>query len=325
MQTPPFLLGIQLIAERVADFEQHPFAVPCIRSLNLSFTSRVTFLVGENGSGKSTLLEGIASVCRLPLSGGGRQELAAKHGPRHETALASALRPRFRQQPRDAYFFRGEFSAHFASLLDERRADPDFLGDPYASYGGKSLHARSHGEGYLTLMNERIGRDGIYLMDEPEAALSPQRQLALLALIADRLHAGKSQFIIATHSPLLMTIPGAEILWIEGATARAIRATGLGDAHYVITGRHPDKPGSGVEDEAAAHVIERLFRGETFDADAAVRQVRESPDALHTLSLGPEHVDPEDIAYATRIDAFDFCMPVMSTELGLRMTAVRPA
>lgn len=232
-QPPPYLLGLQLIAERVPDFEQHPFSVPCIRSLDLSFSSRVTFLVGENGSGKSTLLEGVASVCRLPLSGGGRQDLAAQHGPRGETSLAAALRPRFRERPRDAYFFRGEFSAHFASLLDQRRADPDFRGDPYASYGGQSLHTRSHGEGYLTLMNERIGSDGIYLLDEPEAALSPQRQLALLAVLADRLNAGTSQFIIATHSPILMTIPGAEILLIDGAS---ISAVPLEDTeHYQIT------------------------------------------------------------------------------------------
>ena len=139
----------------------------------------------------------------------------------------------FRQQPRDAYFFRGEISAHFASLLDQRRADPDFWGDPYASYGGTSLHTRSHGEGYLTLMNERIGHDGIYLLDEPEAALSPQRQLALLAVLADRLQAGTSQFIIATHSPILMTIPGAEILLIEGTT---ISPVPLEDTeHYQVT------------------------------------------------------------------------------------------
>jgi predicted ATPase len=190
-------------------------------------------LVGENGSGKSTLIEGIASVCRLPVSGGGRQDLSAQHGPRGETSLAAALRPRFRQQPRDAYFFRGEFSAHFASLLDQRRDDPDFWGDPYASYGGKSLHSRSHGEGYLTLMNERIGEDGIYLLDEPEAALSPQRQLALLALLADRLRVDSTQFIIATHSPILMTLPGAEILLINGAL---ISPTPLEETeHYQVT------------------------------------------------------------------------------------------
>ena len=233
-QQPPYLLGIQLIVERVADFEQHPFSVPCIRSLDLTFRSRVTFLVGENGSGKSTLLEGIASMCRLPVSGGGRQDLAAAHGPRRESSLAGALRPRFRQQPRDAYFFRGEFSAHFATLLDQRNADPDFIGgDAYQSYGGKSLHARSHGESYLTLMNERIGRDGIYLLDEPEAALSPQRQVALLAILADRLNGGSSQFIIATHSPILMTIPSAEILLIDGAS---IVSVALQDTeHYRVT------------------------------------------------------------------------------------------
>jgi predicted ATPase len=241
-QRPHYLLGVQLVAERVSDFEQHPFSVPCIRSLDLAFHSRTTFLVGENGSGKSTLLEGIASVLRLPLSGGGRQDLAAQHGPRRDTPLAAALRPRFRQRPSDAYFFRGEFSAHFASLLDQREADPDFRGDPYSSYGGKSLHARSHGEGYLTLMNERIGQDGIYLLDEPEAALSPQRQLALLAILADRMNAGASQFIIATHSPILMTIPGAEILLIDGSS---ITPVALEDTeHYQVTKAVLQNPGS---------------------------------------------------------------------------------
>jgi predicted ATPase len=230
---PPYLIGLELVADRVPDFEQHPFSVPCVRALDLAFRSQVTFLIGENGSGKSTLLEGIATLCRLPLSGGGRQDLAAHHGPRSATALGDALRPRFRQRPRDAYFFRGEFSAHFASLLDQRRADPDFLGDPYASYGGKSLHARSHGEGYLTLMSERIGDDGIYLLDEPEAALSPQRQLALLSVLADRLKVGTTQFIIATHSPILMTVPGAEILLIDGESIAPIP---LEDTeHYQIT------------------------------------------------------------------------------------------
>ena len=233
MESPPYLLGMQLIAERVPDFERHPFSVPCIRSLDLTFNSRVTFLVGENGCGKSTLLEGLASVCRLPVSGGGSNDLAAGHGPRDETSLGAALRPRFRRRPPDAYFFRGEFSAHFASLLDDREADPDFQADPYGRYGGKSLHTRSHGEGYLTLMNERIGENGIYLLDEPEAALSPQRQLALLSVLADRLSGGETQFIVATHSPILMTIPGAEILLIDDAS---ISSVPLEDTeHYQVT------------------------------------------------------------------------------------------
>jgi predicted ATPase len=231
--SPPYLLGVKLITDRVPNFEQHPFSVPCIRSLDVSFGSRVTFLVGENGSGKSTLLEGIAALCRLPLSGGGRQDLAARHGPRVRTSLADALLPRFQRRPRDAYFFRGEFSAHFATLLDKRRDDPDFSGDPYASYGGRSIHSRSHGEGYLTLMRERIGEDGIYLLDEPEAALSPQRQLALLAVIADRLKTGTSQFIIATHSPIIMTLPKAEILLIDGASISPVSLEET--EHYQVT------------------------------------------------------------------------------------------
>lgn len=242
MQEPPYLLGVQLIEERVPDFEQHPFSVPCIRSLDLTLRSSVTYFIGENGCGKSTVLEGLASVCRLPISGGGRNDLAAQHGPRDETLLAAALRPRFRKRPRDAYFFRGEFSAHFASLLDERRSDPDFLGDPYARYGGESLHTRSHGEGYLALMSSRIGDEGIYLLDEPEAALSPQRQLALLALIADRIRGGNTQFIIATHSPILMTVPGAEILLIDGTSLSAVP---LEDTeHYQITKAVLENPAS---------------------------------------------------------------------------------
>jgi predicted ATPase len=122
---------------------------------------------------------------------------------------------RIRLLPRDAYYFRGELVSHFAALLDERREDPYFWGDPYARYGGQSLTNRSHGEGFLAIIQNRVGR-GLYLLDEPEAALSPQRQLALMAIIADRAAHGGSQFIIATHSPVLMTIPGAEILLIDG-------------------------------------------------------------------------------------------------------------
>jgi 2-phosphosulfolactate phosphatase len=108
------------------------------------------------------------------------------------------------------------------------------------------------------------------------------------------------------------------------ATARALRAAGLGTPTYVITGRHPDAPHYGQEDEAAAIVIEAERRGRAYDRAAIVRRVYESPDVASTLRLGPEHVDPEDIAYATRIDAFDFCMPVESTPHGLRITAVVP-
>src|SRR5712671_3997710 len=135
--SPPYLVRLQL-KEGAADDGQYPFSLPLVRSLDIEFTSPVTFFVGENGSGKSTVIEAIAAVCRLPVSGGGRNELAGNHGPDTTSPLAPSLRPSFRRPPPDAYFLRAEFQAHFASLLDARNADPDFRlwGDPYTLYGG---------------------------------------------------------------------------------------------------------------------------------------------------------------------------------------------
>jgi predicted ATPase len=122
--------------------------------------------------------------------------------------------------------------AHFASLLDDRKSDPEFLGDPYARYGGRSLHKQSHGEAFLAVLQNRI-RDGVFLLDEPESALSPQRQLALLLLIHELIEQGKSQFIIATHSPLLMTYPGAQIIYFDRPELSSISIEET--AHYQIT------------------------------------------------------------------------------------------
>ena len=113
------------------DGSEYPFNLPIVRDLDIEFVSPVTFFVGENGTGKSTVMEAIASVCRLPVSGGGRNELSGTHGPDKTSPLAKALRPSFRRRPPDAYFLRAEFQAHLASLLDERHEDPDFL----ESYG----------------------------------------------------------------------------------------------------------------------------------------------------------------------------------------------
>jgi len=230
---PPYLVRLQL-KERAADGGEYPFNLPLIRGLNIEFTAPVTFFVGENGTGKSTVIEAIAALCKLPVSGGGRNELAGNHGPDTSSALALSLRPSFRRRPRDAYFLRAEFQAHFASLLDARNADPDFRrwGDPYARYGGRSLHTRSHGEAFLAILQNRI-RSGLLLFDEPESALSPQRQLTLLAHMSALVAAGKSQFIIATHSPILLTFPGAQILSFDNA---ALRRISLEDtSHFQIT------------------------------------------------------------------------------------------
>jgi predicted ATPase len=227
----PYLQRLQLLPERVTSFEAYPFVLPVIQRLDLEFQRPITFLIGENGSGKSTILEALAGILDLPLTGGGRADVVRQGNPADDHDLARALRPSFRQRPRDAYFFRGEFIAHYAQLLDARKADPSFWADPYAAYGGKPLLTQSHGEGFLAVMQNRIEK-GLYLLDEPEAALSPQRQLVLMALIAQRAQSG-AQFIVATHSPILMTIPGARIMQIEGAT---ISQVALEDTeHYQIT------------------------------------------------------------------------------------------
>ena len=177
-------------------------------------------------------LASIAEACGLPVSGGGRNESAVRHGPEQHSALGSALRPSFSRRPRDGYFFRAEFQAHFASLLDERRTDPDFVGDPYSRYGGRSLHSQSHGEAFLAVLLNRI-QSGVIVMDEPESALSPQRQLALLSRMAELVAAGRTQFIIATHSPVLLTFPEADIVSLDDIPMQSVRLEDT--SHYQIT------------------------------------------------------------------------------------------
>ena len=227
----PYLLSTTVQPDRVRS-EDYPFHLPLLRTLDLQFTAPVTFFVGENGTGKSTVIEALAALCRLPVSGGSRNELEANHGPDAASALAPALRPAFRRRPRDGYFLRAEFQAHLASLLDARSADPDFRGDAYASHGGRSLHTRSHGEAFLAILKTRI-RSGLLLLDEPESALSPQRQLALLAHMAAAVARGTAQFIVATHSPILLTFPGAQILSFDGDAVSEVRLEDT--SHYQIT------------------------------------------------------------------------------------------
>lgn len=213
--------------------QRFPFSIPWIhQEFELRFPNAVTFLVGENGSGKSTLIEAIASLCGYPVSGGGTNDATSRFGPESDSELAHALYPEFKQRHRDGYFFRAEFYAHFASLLEERERDPDFKSDPYRRYGGKSLHQRSHGESFLALLQNRFTK-GLFLLDEPESALSPQRQLTLLGMIADRVNKGKSQFIIATHSPILMTYPGATIISFDSDNLAEVPFEET--THYTLT------------------------------------------------------------------------------------------
>jgi predicted ATPase len=217
-----------------------PATLPFVRDLDLRFENPVTFFVGENGSGKSTLIEAIAELCGLPVGGGGRNELSGLRAPHNRSELAPFLRAAFRKRPRHGYFFRAEFQTHIATLLEERDADPDFDGDAFHHYGGRSLHTRSHGEAFLAMFTAWMA-PGLILMDEPEAALSPQRQLTLLTQMARLVRGGNVQIIVATHSPILLTFPDAELLSFDGGR---IAPTRLEDtAHYQITRGILEHPG----------------------------------------------------------------------------------
>lgn len=227
-----FLQRVYVRPDATLREDEFPGTLPFVRNLDLQFTSPVTILVGENGSGKSTFVEALASLCGLPVGGGGRNELADLKAPHNRSELAPFLRAGFSQKPKSGYFFRAEFQAHFATLLEERKADPEFKHDPFARYGGRSLHTRSHGEAFLSVLASWM-RPGLILMDEPEAALSPQRQLALLLEIARLARNGGSQFVIATHSTILMTYPGATLLSFDGGRLAPTRIEDT--SHFQIT------------------------------------------------------------------------------------------
>jgi len=209
-QPAAFVRSVSLIRERVEDLSRYPFCIPAVRSLDvLSLHPRVTFFVGENGTGKSTLTEAIAVQAGFNPEGGTRNFGFATR--RSESDLHRCMRlVRGARRERTGYFFRAESYFNVATEIEKLDKEPG--GPPIIlSYGGRSLHEQSHGESFLALIKNRFGPDGLYILDEPEAALSPSRQLTLLARIHELAHRGRSQFIIATHSPIVLAYPHATI------------------------------------------------------------------------------------------------------------------
>ena len=198
-----FLRTVSLVRDRVDDAEVYPFSIPAVRALRaLELHPGVTFFVGENGSGKSTLIEAIAIQAGFNPEGGTRNFMFSTRSS--ESALHRCLRlARSPRRERNGFFLRAESFFNVATEID-RLAVLD-------SYGGRSLHDQSHGESFLALIKNRFGPDGLYILDEPEAALSPSRQLTLLARIHELAHHGRSQFLIATHSPIILAYPYATI------------------------------------------------------------------------------------------------------------------
>ena len=179
------------------------------REKKLSFSSNVTFFVGENGTGKSTLLEAIAVAYGFNAEGGSKNFTFSTNATHSE--LCEHISVAKRGYARDGFFLRAESLYNVATNIDDM--DKEFSFDPpvIESYGGVSLHNQSHGESFLSIIQNRFFGNGLYLLDEPEAALSPMKLLTLMAEI-DGLVKKNSQFIIATHSPMLMAFPNAEIL-----------------------------------------------------------------------------------------------------------------
>jgi predicted ATPase len=252
---PPFLREVRRRAAK--DETRFPFSVPVIRALDtLRFETAVTFFVGENGSGKSTLLEGIASAAGLPAVGSADLDADATLGAQRE--LAGALRLVWTRRTTRGFFLRAEDFFGFAKRLSTMRAELlariDELEEEYADRSayakglamgpvrtslaemerryGVDLDANSHGQSFLRLFQSRFVPNGLYLLDEPEAPLSPQSQLALMAMIQDMLGEG-AQFVIATHSPILLAYPGATIYSFDQAPAAVVRYEEL--EHVVLT------------------------------------------------------------------------------------------
>lgn len=208
MISTQYLSRVALLRDKVPSFDLYPFCLPALRTFDrIDLHPKVTFFVGENGSGKSTLMEAIAVSLGFNAEGGSKNfrfETRRSHSELHAYLRLSKGITR----PRDGYFLRAESFFNVATEIENLDAEPSFGPPAIDSYGGNSLHEQSHGESFMALVNERFGGKGLYILDEPEAALSPQRQLAVLSRMHD-LVLDDSQFIIATHSPILMAYPDA--------------------------------------------------------------------------------------------------------------------
>jgi predicted ATPase len=205
-----YLLEMQLLRERVPSFDDYPFSLAVIHNLDkLVFHPAITFIIGENGTGKSTLLEAIAAAWGFNPEGGTKNfnfSTRTSHSDLYKhIRLVKSVR-----RPKDGFFLRAE--SYFNVGTEIEKLDKEFSFSPpiINSYGGKSLHEQSHGESFFSLMLHRFGGNGLYILDEPEAALSPTRQMAMLSRLQQLINQG-SQFIIATHSPIILSYPNSHI------------------------------------------------------------------------------------------------------------------
>lgn len=232
LENTHYLLNAKLLREKVPSFEEYPFNLEVVRNFeSLEFHPKVTFIIGENGSGKSTLLEAIATAWGFNPEGGTKNfnfTTRSSHSNLHEYfRLAKSFR-----KAKDGFFLRAESFYNVASNIDQLDEEPGFGPPIKNSYGRKSLHHQSHGESFFSLMTHRFGGKGLYILDEPEAALSPTRQMAMLSRI-HQLVEQESQFIIATHSPIILAYPHARIYELRNGKFKVCQYTQT--EHFSIT------------------------------------------------------------------------------------------
>lgn len=206
-----YLRSIELKRDKVESFSKYPFCLSVIKNLsNLNFHPKVTYIVGENGSGKSTILEAIAAAYGFNPEGGTKNFDFSSNDTHSELQNYIKL-VKGTKRPNDGFFLRAESFYNFATNVEQlNREVPGLL----ASYGGRSLHEQSHGESFFAVFMNRFRGNGLYILDEPEAALSPSRQMSMISRMHDLVEQD-SQFIIATHSPIIMAYPDSIIYEIK--------------------------------------------------------------------------------------------------------------
>ena len=210
--SPPWLKRIWIKDELIEQRRGHPFHIPIFRSegFELTFDCPITIIVGDNGSGKSTLLEAIAELVGFGKFGGSRDHQQFKSDPWEEDSgrsLASYMGASWLPKISDGYFFRAESFFNLSNFFEAAAYDVGERGPDYLSH--------SHGEGFMRFFSERVRKKGVFIFDEPESALSPQRQFEFIKFVEAQVEEGDIQAIIATHSPILMAMPSVRLLQLD--------------------------------------------------------------------------------------------------------------